>query len=86
MLPSKTIPEANNKKKQTRNLKPKPKFATATAPSKKKARARSVEIEEIDDKDSTHNIAARNNSTGVPLTSSFETSNIKKVSYVIHCI
>ncbi|KAF8219691.1 hypothetical protein L208DRAFT_1338569 [Tricholoma matsutake] len=76
MLPSKTIPEVNhdNGKKPTHALKPKVKV-TATAPLNKKARARSVEVEEIEDKDSACNIAARNN--GISLASSFEIPGMK---------
>ena len=81
MLPSKTIPEANNGKKQTRKPKPKP---TTTAPPKKKARARSVEVEEIEDEDSSRNSAARNN--GISLTSSFEIPNIKKVNLFFNIV
>jgi hypothetical protein len=77
MLPSKTIPEVNNRKKQTR--KPRPKvMATMTAPSKKRARACSVEVEEIEDEDSAPNIAARNSS--ISPTGSFEITNTKKVN------
>jgi hypothetical protein len=75
MLPSKTVPDANNGKKPKR--KPKPKVM-ATAPPKKKARASSVEIEEIEDEDSTHNIAARNN--GISPTNSFKIPDKKKVN------
>ncbi|KAF8219965.1 hypothetical protein L208DRAFT_785578 [Tricholoma matsutake] len=76
MLPSKTIPEVNrdNGKKPTRALKPKVKV-TAAAPLKKKARAHSVEVEEIEDKDSARNIAARNN--GISPGSSFEIPGTK---------
>lgn len=81
MLPSKTIPEVNrdNGKKPTRALKPKVKV-TAAAPPKKKARARSVEVEEIEDKDSARNVAARNN--GISPASSFEIPGTKGVSRV----
>jgi hypothetical protein len=79
MLPSKTIPEVNcdNGKKLTHVLKPKVKVMV-TAPLKKKARACSVEVEEIEDKDSMHNIAARNN--GISPESSFEIPSTKGVS------
>jgi hypothetical protein len=78
MLPSKTVPEINNGKKQTRALKPKVKV-TATAPPKKKARACLVEVEEIEDEDSACNIAARN--SGISPTSSFQIPDTKKVSH-----
>ncbi|KAF8799534.1 hypothetical protein BYT27DRAFT_7263832 [Phlegmacium glaucopus] len=57
MLPSKTVPEVNNRKKQMHAPKPKAKVMAA-APPKKKARVRSVEVEEIEDQDSMRNIAA----------------------------
>ena len=78
MLPSKTVPEINNGKKQTHALKPKVKVMD-TALLKKKARACLVEVEEIEDKDSACNIAARNNS--ISLTSSFQIPGTKKVSH-----
>jgi hypothetical protein len=83
MLPSKTVPEINNGKKQICRLKLKVKVM-ATAPLKKKVRAHSVEAEEIEDEDSTHNIAMQN--SGISLTSSFEIPDTKKVSQVKSCI
>jgi hypothetical protein len=84
MLPSKTIPEASNGKGPTRTLKPEV-MAKATAPPKKKTRTCSVEVEEIEDEDSSRNIAARNGS--VSSTSSFQIPNSKKVcSVLLHMI
>ena len=82
MLPSKTIPEVNNGKNLKQTCKSRPKAAMATAPPKKKVRACSVEVEEIDDEDSTHNIATRN--SGISPTSSFEIPNTKMVCYILH--
>ncbi|KAF8801338.1 hypothetical protein BYT27DRAFT_7115152, partial [Phlegmacium glaucopus] len=78
MLPSKTVPEVNNSKKQTRAPKPKAKVM-AVAPPKKKARVRSVEVEEIEDQDSMRNIAARN--SAISPTHSFHIPDTKKVSH-----
>jgi hypothetical protein len=78
MLPSKTIPEVNNGKKQTRKPRPKVTTATTTVPSKKRARACSVEVEEIEDEDSAPNIAARNSS--ISPTGSFKIPNTKQVN------
>lgn len=78
MLPSKTVPEINNGKKQMRALKPKVKV-TATAPPKKKVRSHSVEVQEIEDEDSARNIAMRN--SGFSPTSSFQIPDTKKVSH-----
>lgn len=82
MLPSKTIPEVNNGKNSKQTRKSRPKVAIAIAPPKKKARVCSVEVEEIEDEDSTHNITARNG--GISSTSSFEIPNTKKVNYILH--
>jgi len=78
MLPSKTVPEINNGKKQTHTLKPKVKVTT-TAPLKKKARPHSVEVEKIEDEDSAWNITMRN--SGISLKSSFQILDTKKVSH-----
>jgi hypothetical protein len=58
MLPSKTIPEVNRKGKG-RMLKPKAKVLAAALP-RKKAKMCSVEVEEVEDEDSTRNILSRN--------------------------
>ncbi|KAF8813537.1 hypothetical protein BYT27DRAFT_7035532, partial [Phlegmacium glaucopus] len=76
MLPSKTIPEASNRKGPTCTLKPKV-TAKAMAPPKKKTRTRSVEVEEIEDEDGSYNVAARNGS--ISSMSSFQIPNSKKV-------
>ncbi|KAF8808830.1 hypothetical protein BYT27DRAFT_7222707 [Phlegmacium glaucopus] len=75
MLPLKTVPEVNNRRKQTHTLKPKAKVM-ATAPPKKKARVRSVKVEEIEDQDSTCNIAVRNST--ISPTHSFHIPDTKK--------
>jgi hypothetical protein len=54
MLLSKTIPEVN-RKGQGCTLKPKAKVLMA-APPKKKVKTHSVEVEEIEDEDSTQNL------------------------------
>ena len=77
MLPSKTVPEVNNGKKQRCILKPKAKASTA-APSKKKARASSVtsvEVEEIEDEDSAPTISP---------TGSFQIPGTKRVSLSVY--
>jgi hypothetical protein len=77
MLPSKTVPEVNTKKKQTRGaLKPTDKVAMV--PPKKKARASLVEVEEIEDEDSMRRINERN--SGISPASSFEIPDTKKVT------
>jgi len=55
MLPSKTIPETSGRKSRTK-VKGK---QTASRPSKKKVRRAPIEMEEVEDEDSTRNIAAR---------------------------
>ncbi|KAF8808966.1 hypothetical protein BYT27DRAFT_7285979 [Phlegmacium glaucopus] len=75
MLPSKTILEASNRKGPTHTLKPKV-TAKAMAPPKKKTRTHSIEVEEIEDEDSSCNIAAWNGS--ILSMSSFQIPNSKK--------
>ncbi|KAF8804688.1 hypothetical protein BYT27DRAFT_7300619 [Phlegmacium glaucopus] len=75
MLLSKTIPEASNRKGPTHTLKPKV-TEKAMAPPKKKTRTPSVEVEEIEDEDSSHNIATWNGS--ISSMSSFQIPNSKK--------
>ena len=82
-LPSKTVPEVKNKKKQTHALKLKTVSRTAAVLLKKKARACSVEVEEIENEDSACNIAVRN--SGISPTSSFQMPDIKQVTCVSHC-
>ena len=81
MLPSKTMPEVNTKKKQMCTLKPTT-IKVVMVPPKKKARACSVEVEEIEDEDSTRNINARNSS--VSPTSSFQITGMKKVTCILY--
>jgi hypothetical protein len=81
MLPSKTMPEVNTKKKPTRTLKPTT-IKVATVPPKKKARACFVEVEEIEDEDSTCNTNARN--SGISPTSSFQILGTKKVTHILY--
>jgi hypothetical protein len=93
MLPSKTIPDVNGKKRmlkpkampdaneKKRMLKPKAK-ATAIAPPKKKART--VCSIDIGDEDDMHgDIAARNSS--ISPTSSLQALDTKKVIHLLHC-
>ena len=81
ILPSKTVPEVNNKKKQTRARKPT--TATAAVPLKKRARMCSDKVEEIEDEDGAHSITPKN--TGISPTSSFQMSDsAQKVSRVLH--
>jgi hypothetical protein len=82
MLPSKTVPGVNTRKKPTCTLKPTT-IKVAMVPPKKKARACSVEVEESEDKDSAHNINARN--SGISPTSSFQIPGMKKVTHILYC-
>ena len=75
MLPSKTIPEVNRKGKG-RMLKPKAKVLAAALP-RKKAKMCSVEVEEVEDEDSTRNILSRNASVS---SITEDVPNNKKVS------
>jgi hypothetical protein len=84
MLPSKTMPEVNTKKKPMHALKPttiKVAMVLQLLP-KKKARACLVEVEEIEDKDSACNINVRN--SGISPTSSFQIPGTKKVTHILY--
>jgi hypothetical protein len=76
ILPSKTVPEVNKKKKQTRARKPT--TMTAVVPLTKRARVISDKVEErVEDEDGAHNITP---------TSSFQISDlVQKASHVLHC-
>jgi len=79
MLPAKTVLEVKNKKKQTHALK----LKAVTVSPKKKARAFSVQVREIEDEDGMCNLVGRN--SGISPSSSFQMSDIMKVSCVLHC-
>jgi hypothetical protein len=75
MLPLKTMPEVDTKKKPMRALKQKAVKVGMVLP-KKKVRASSVEVEEIEDEDSAHCINARN--SGISPASSFQILDTKR--------
>jgi hypothetical protein len=83
MLPSKTVPEVNTKKKPMHALKQKA-VKVGMVPPKKKARASSVEVEEIEDEDSACHINVRNSS--ISLASSFQILDMNKVTHILYCI
>jgi hypothetical protein len=60
-------------------LKPRTK-ATTTAPAKKKVRTCSVEVEEVEDENSSRDTAATN--AAISPTSSIQIPNFRKVSYL----
>jgi hypothetical protein len=82
MLPSKTMPEVNTKKKPMHALKQKA-VKVGMVPPKKKVRASSVEVEEIEDEDSTCCINVRN--SGISPASSFQILDTKKVTHILYC-
>jgi hypothetical protein len=82
MLPSKTMPEVNTKKKLMHALKQKA-VKVGMVPPKKKVRASSVKVEEIEDEDSACCINARN--SGISPASSFQIPDTKKVTLILYC-
>jgi hypothetical protein len=81
MLPSKTMPGVNTKKELMCALKQKA-VKVGMVPPKKKVRASSVEVEEIEDADSTHCINVRNSS--ISPASSFQILDTQKVTCILY--